>query len=303
MSKHKKKGKNKRVWQTLGFILLIFSSIILLFVMLIIIDVFHAEIDGLIFRFFGVNNHFGGEVWFAVIATCFAAIPGMICGFIALVQTKRIHELEDRYHRPSLRLREAMMEVYWIRKSMYENCVLGDARKRHFADRMLEDEKFKGSFLRLTLEMESKNDVEVETMEIKEITFDMANVKYRLVPGTLKEDIFLKRNCDFSRKFEDEKYLYCIDCVMYPYEFHADKGIGEEKFWNAIEKFTNYQGNLDDEYETIEMVIETDVYYEYAVNGCEKVIGKILWNCHQGTGRCGVRAESRSNNGFFAYYE
>ena len=154
----------------------------------------------------------------------------------------------------------------------------------------------------LSLELESKNEIEVETIEIDSITFFMAGVTYPLELKPLEPDWLLKQNCEFSRKFENEKYLYCVECVVYPFTL-KNPGVTQEMFWDAIEKYTNYDNRLEDEYETIELRMDTKVYYEYAAHGFEKVVGRIFWNCHQGAGRHGAVAEGQSNNGYFRFYE
>lgn len=285
------------------YILVTLICILLLFGILLLIDFKHTEIRQIVGRCFGKTNYFKGEIWFTVIATCFAAIPGMICGFIAIVQTKRIHDLENRYHRPSLRLRNALMEVYWLRTSYYKEYVFRDKKKRHIANQILKDEGYKGDLLAFSLELESKNDIEIDMIEIEDIFFRMNDMEYRLVLKKLEPDIFENNNCEFSRRFKDEKYLYYIECVVYPFEFSTESGFGEEKFWQGIEMFTNYQGRLEDEYKNIETTFNLKIYYEYAPKGFENMMGKIFWNCHEGAGRYGVRAEGRSENGYFRYYE
>lgn len=291
--------RGKGICKIISYILGTLICIFFLFGILLLIDFKHEEIRHIVGRCFGKTNYFEGEIWFTVIATCFAAVPGMICGFIAIIQTKRIHDLENRYHRPSLRLRNALMEVYWLRTSYYNEYVWGDRKKRHIAKKILKDEEYEGNLLAFSLELESKNDVEIDMIEIEDILFRINGMEYRLVLKKLESDIFVSNNCEFSRRFKDEKYLYCIECVVYPFEFSAESG--EEKFWDGIEMFTNYQGQLDDEYENIEITFNFKVYYEYAPKGFENVMGKIFWNCHQ-AGRYGVRAEGRSENGYFRYY-
>lgn len=118
MCKRTKKKKNKKI-----------STRAVIFICLIPIGLF-AACFGLMkwgdvrYAFFEsvVNgmrdsHHFDGSIWYTgmitIVAAIIAAIPGIICGILALVQSQRLHELEDRYHLPvftiqniSLRARE-----------------------------------------------------------------------------------------------------------------------------------------------------------------------------------------------------
>lgn len=104
------KMADKPVWSIVSIVVKLFA---ICFVLMLFGDKLYC-----VFEFFTdiiKPHHFDGEVWYAgmitIGAAIIAAIPGIICGFMAYKQTIRLHELEDRYHLPDFYLQEFVLRV------------------------------------------------------------------------------------------------------------------------------------------------------------------------------------------------
>lgn len=270
-----------------------------------LLDVFHAKIDGWLFDTVKFNNYFSGEVWFSISASYIAALPGIFCGIFALVQTKRLNELEDRYHRPTFKLREATSEIVWIRDRSYKG-IIGDYEKQGLADLMLADKNKCSNMLTLSMKLDPQNDIEVKKIDIEKVTFELNGCEYQFLMKEYQSDSHFEAynkesRCKFDRGFEDDQYFYRLKWDLYPYIFVESGDNSEEEFWDGMEYFTNFANRLDESYRMITIKFEGKIYYEYARRGFDKITGNINWDCQNGSGRIGIVAKNTTNNGYFSY--
>ena len=254
----------------------------------------------------GKDNHFSGEIWFSVMSSGIAAVPGIVCGVLALVQTQKLHEMEARYHRPSFGLQGAEMEVVWIWDKQY--CWTEELFQRN---RYVEWVKEKGhghmypNLLALKLDIEIKNDVTVENIVIEEIRFQFVDRTYILNFDEMPDRWKQYRRCRLI--YQQGKYLVRLIWELYPYTLtEENKGNVIEKdiesrFWKDIELFTNYENRLDMDYQEVLMRVTARVYYEYAPKKYEIVIGRIAWDVNDGKGRNKAKAKRSTCSGVFTY--
>lgn len=275
----KNKGKRKAVYSRYGVASTVWRVLVfylIFFFIMALLDRYHAEFDAVVDRFWE-PNHFSGATWFSLIASAVAAVPGIFCGILAIIQTKRIKELEDRYHRPNLGLQQAQMEVEKIRSMQYD-CSTETTKKIRYVN-FVKEESLTANILNFRLCLEIKNDIEVKKIVPEEITFKIAEKSYRIQIKDLSEEQnkFIIRS--FRHILKNNKYLCEFEWNLFPYIWLEPAEGAEKEFWNAIEFFVNYDNWKRDDYQTIETEIKAKIYYEYAPEGFEFVTGRLSWNC------------------------
>ena len=97
----------------------VFMAIILL--TLLLLDKEYSKVHSIMTCFKGgIHPHFSGDTWFSIAASGMAAIPGVFCGILALLQTERINKMEARYHRPVLGFQNASMKIMRLHDERYQ---------------------------------------------------------------------------------------------------------------------------------------------------------------------------------------
>lgn len=272
--------------------------LIMLVVPLLLLDINHSRVDSFLESHMNITNYFKGEVWFAVAATCIAALPGMYLGLLALNQTRINFHLESRYHRPSIRLNHAQIIVERIHDSAYEE----DKSElfRRYIEKLRKAEP-KENLITCILDIEVLNDIEIQKIVLKKLDFYLGSRVYSLkLSDTWEEMRPLRRRC-FRRRIENGKRVYRIEWDLYPYILQkTNSDVKEGEFWHTLDCFLNYENRQVDAYGIMDMLVEAVVYYEYAPHNFETVYGLIHWE-HQQAGRVGARANAESYNGYFSY--
>lgn len=113
-------GRKQQFWckRVFSVIMIIFAGIAVVIMVLmpffgglflLSIDRYHeCYRDFIINNWLEGDNYYDGELWFSAAATfigaVISAVPGLMCGIFALVQTQRLHRLEARYHRPAMEI-------------------------------------------------------------------------------------------------------------------------------------------------------------------------------------------------------
>lgn len=281
------------------FLTMLITTLVLVAVFFLMyqIDVNHSFIDQKVEKLFKKPNYFKGEIWFSVIATCLAAVPGVLCGVLAIIQTNRIHKLEERYHRPILSLLRADMNVEWIQLKNYQSKSSDMVLDRYIKE--IKDNSKLANYLELQLNFEIKNEIEVKEITTEKVIFYINGVTYPF--QIIDSDICRDRFRYFSRQIVNGERRYFIKCVLYPYKLGKHFHGSEEDFWNGIENFTNYENRQDDEFIKIKTELIAKVQYEYAPKKGETIMGRIYWNASSGGGRVGTLAKRGTVDGYFTY--
>lgn len=271
--------------------------LILLVVPLLFLDIKHSWVDS-IFESWDITNYFKGEVWFAAMATCIAALPGIYFGLLALYQTRINFQLESRYHRPSIRLSLARIMVDRIHDSTYEESK-SELFRRYIEK--LREVKPQENLITCVLDIQVLNDIEIQKVVLKKVDFYLGSKVFSLeLSDTWEEMKPLRRRC-FQRGIENGKRVYRIEWDLYPYILQKINSNGREgEFWHTLDCFLNYEYRQADIYGIMDMLVQAVVYYEYAPHKFETVYGLIHWE-HQHAGRVGAHAEAESCNGYFSY--
>ena len=301
----RKKGKNSRIrlWLLRQSAHILRSSAIIslfcyisFFIFLFCADGFYGTLNTIVTGILGKDNHFSGDTWFSIVASSITSLPGIFCGVLALLQTARLHQLESRYHRPSMGLQEAEMKVTWIRDRQY-NGITTDYRRDKFVRRALgkDPEQTRSNLMTFNLDLEIKNDEFVFRHEAYTVSF-----------CDLPDEWKQYRRCepDYSKG----RYLFHIRWELFPYSIegsrdnvNTEEKDTETRFWESIEQFTNYENRLDKDYYSLLTKVIVNVYYEYAPVKYETAVGTISWTADDGAGRHGAEARRITHSGIFTY--
>ncbi len=282
--------------------LMIIGAPLCVFLPLFLLDIFHLNISDFLCRL-GFSHYFNGELWFAAVATGTAAILGMLFGLLALIQTRKNYNLENRYHRPSLRLNEACIAVDRISDTTYK-VNRNTERWQLFQDYIeyIKKNSLNAMLCIFSFSFKIMNNIEIQDIVIKKISFRIGSKKFCFVVGDCPEIAKeLRRRC-FKRSFENGEYIYSMSLDLYPYTILKNESNGDEKeFWDDIEYFLNYPNWQDENFYSLAIMVEAEADYEYASRKSKKLYGYILWNNPPVEPRIGTYKEEKSCNGYFSY--
>lgn len=280
------------------FLLPVLLLVFLVAVPLLFLDKYHLQVDHFFESRMNITNYFKGEIWFAVVATCIAALPGMYFGLLALNQTRINFRLENRYHRPSIRLNLARIIVDRIHDRAYTQSQ--SELFRRYVEK-LQDVEPQENLITCIFDIEVLNDIEVENIILKKLDFYLGSKVFSLkISDSWKEMRLLRRRC-FLRGIENGKRVYRIEWDLYPYILRKRNPRGREgEFWQTIDCFLNYDNWQIEAYANMEVLVQARVYYEYAARKFETIYGLIHWE-HQKAGRVGAHSEAKTCDGYFSY--
>lgn len=277
------------------------------FIFLFLTDRFHGILDKIVTLVLHQDNHFGGEIWLSIVFSSITSIPGIISGVLALLQTKRLHELEGRYHRPSLGLQKAEIKVTWIRDKQYSR-ISADYHRDKLVERVLggDPEQTRANLMTFNLDIEIKNDIGVINMVPERIEFIFRQETYTVNFYDMPDEWKQYRVC--APEYSKDRYLFCIRWELFPYSIKGSRDTTnteekdtETRFWESIEQFTNYENRLDNDYYSLLTKVIVNVYYEYAPVKYETAVGTISWTADDGAGRHGAEACRITHSGIFTY--
>ena len=252
------------------------------------------------------EHYFGGEIWFSAIVTLTTAVPGAICGILALVQAKYIYKLETRYHRPSLSLHEASLEVFWTDEI--------DTLKKHVSQHLytlVEKIKESGSsnnIFRIGLKFETRNEIEVKKVLVKKVVFCINGEEYSTVDdvGLKKEQKNVGGN-RLVREFKNGGVVYNLENEYLPKIVGLTQDKDESRFWELIKQFVRYKEVMNIHCRNVETIITAEIDYEYLENQKEQVELRICWDGKEdfrkeyGQGDDSYGSKLETSNGYFTY--
>ena len=240
------------------------------------------------------GHYFSGSDWFgglvSIVGSVLGAVSGIILGIIALVQTERLHELEDRYHRPILVLRKAALTA-----DVLEEFSCRDDSMEQYAAK--QEMKAQGYVFALTtaISFEIGNGIPVKNVELESITFT-----FTTDPEQRFEVVLDKKSPDFTpqileRKYEPNGVIYSMSCLLFPFkEVEGD-------FFIWLERFVYYRSIRHPDVETIEVSIKLRLTYEFGRDASIPVWLRIVWVTEEEKNPEAGRFVWESSNGYFSY--
>ena len=234
------------------------------------------------YRLSCIPHSFKGEAWFSVIATILASVPGTFCGVLALIQTQRLHAIEDWYRRPILIMREAKLGLLLCGSSKFQYTRYTAKERDYFEtvkEKFTSQDDYEG-ILSLKLQFELQSDPVIHKVEIESINF--------VFPG-IGEDYLLKV-ADISSKIKDkggERYAFHSRyengrvCYKVSSDIYAGQKLESIKFWNTISGFIDHANQSREEYRIMDTKVSLKVYHEYALKGYDVLLLDIHWKANE----------------------
>lgn len=283
----------------------VFMAIILL--TLLLLDKEYSKVHSIMTCFKGgIHPHFSGDTWFSIAASGMAAIPGVFCGILALLQTERINKMEARYHRPVLGFQNASMKIMRLHDERYQKKSKVKDYEEVFFCEWLVKKKPEKNFKRISLELvlELKNDTEIYDIILDQISFWINNKCYIFQIEKMPERWSRYRKC--TRVFENDKYLCIINWDIFPYKivnWKDSKDDIESVFGRDIDNFANYDRVLMDNYRTINIDIQARCYYQYSNLDYALITIRTQWDVQKGTGIIDYESNNQTRIGHVTYNE
>lgn len=307
-------GQKSRIVQfvrVILFILAVMLFCIFSVLSLMAVDKHYTWFRGALVRFIKADNHFDGDLWFSAVATLIggllSAVPGLMCGLLAYIQTERLHELEDRYHRPGLELDEAKVSVIVLRDKE------GDLRKstKNVLDRLSQmpypyryrmtlekaiDRQFP-FYIVLKTKFHVKNEVTVKRISVRQADFLIGEkvLKWMLNEKKKNSDEGCHKIWEFDKEINPGEAKYTLEWILMPFERKETTDS-----WEAMRDFVFYKEMFNSECRYLRLNVHLDVEYEYSArNGTECML------CVDFDGdkmqQDSVLPENSSCNGYFTY--
>lgn len=283
--------RSKRIWRILFAVLVIIlfgGSILFMFLG----DRCYFYFENWINMILKTEHHYSGEVWYSAAVSMVGAFPGTVCGILAFMQAERLHELEDRYHRPSLVLHKAQLsgrKVSVLHKNREEYLNIGRYIGCLLAEGYLWDAE-------LSIEFEVENGVTIEEIEMIGVDFIFQeNKKYSISLNEYKEE----KSSGFpelvqcSRKFQDGNIIHSLSRRLYPFDHTELQG-----FWENMTMALGWEMDRSAASEIWEMNIMFRMSYEYG--DVSYITLKTSWNKDTQSAKEDT-IYYETSNGFFKY--
>lgn len=226
------------------------------------------------------------NTWLSVAATLFgaviSAIPGVICGVLALLQTQRLHKLEMRSHRPVLEVAESTLKFAEIDRTFVNGNLPFEILLRTVGREqsgLYEAEKQLAAWwIDLEVIFISKNEISVQDMKIESVTITFPDVKpaksYELSLVTPNNSRIRIR--DFHRAVQsggiEYKLLYCLN------SFKLKPADAKNAFEDVIRQFCYISESQDPTLMHMELDVHMEVSFEYREHRDEKCMLKIVFD-------------------------
>lgn len=292
-----------------GVFLSVLAVVFLGFLALMAVDKHYVWFHDVLTQFLKADNHFDGDLWFAAAATIIgalvSAVPGLMCGLLAYIQTERLHELEGRYHRPWLELDEAKVSIAVLcnekgdlLKSSRE-IIDGLPWDQYTYRRTIEEaiEKRRPFYIVLKTDFHVKNEVTVKRIFISQVDFMIGKdvLEWILAGAEGKAEENCQKIWKFDRQIGQGGTKYTLEWILCPVEERATIGI-----WCAMRDFALHKEIRNLELGDLELNVHMNVEYEYCVKDgaeCMLRVGFDADNMHSAA----VVQENCSCNGYFTY--
>lgn len=304
--KQGKRRKEKQKHSICGIVLICLSvSLILIFLGLMILAI--ADREYVCFRrmlvsFLGTENHFDGDLWFSAVVTLIGSVvsatPGLVCGIYAIKHADRLHDLDDRYHRPMFELN--MAELNFVRlknkNELLNNVCLNARQTKGVRDSF--DELFRW-YIDLEIEFHIKNEIAIKRIFIQSLEWNICDGKYVMqFNDNSKFDGNNKKNrvSDYQRSIKDNHTVYKLSRNLCPSVIIEMA----DEFWEKIEEFAYYKSRRNPEYIYLSMDIYMGIEYEYGNCQETQVVLRVEFDANNLSGQKYIVTAS-SRNGYFTY--
>lgn len=217
------------------------------------------------------DNYYDGEIWFSVAATLvgavISAVPGLMCGILALVQTHRLHLLEVRTHHPALEAEKITLSFAKIdhifKDGILHPEILARLERRELSGWYEAKKRLSAWWIDLEAVLFSQNEIAVKCMEIESVTLTFPDAKpeknYKLV---LKPpDNSRARLRTFSRKIGNGHIAYTLSYCLNP--FTLEPADGKNAFEGAVRQFCYISESWDPALLRMELDVHMNVSFEY----------------------------------------
>lgn len=246
-------------------------------------DDYQAWITGHLLK---ADNYYDGEVWFAAAATligaAISAVPGIMFGILALRQTRKLHELESRYHRPNFHVKN--MKLSFISMKLYgkQGMDLNEplTSQQNLCAREAERHSCNWGIILETAMLET-NGIVVKKMEIESVIISFPNANPKKVFTLLLSTPGRKENemRSFKGKLQNDHMEYTLHYSLNP--FTLKRPDGKSDFEKCIEEFVFWREGRDPGYLQMDLTVNMNINFEYG----EKQATKCML-------RAALRAES-----------
>ncbi len=314
-----RKGWKQIVRWTIISVLFFFLAILAGIIVLAYVDRNHAVFREKFVEFVGVTNHYSGSDWFAacvsIVGSVISSVPGLACGVFAWVQTQRLHELEDRYHRPMLAVHH--VEARFLRLGEVD-AYSGDIYNVtgfsiNGAQRTIireAKERYHKWYLDFKVKFGIKNEIELNDLWVKNITLCFNDKKYDLYSkektnlfglghSKLKESIVAskKKVCQLEHKYESGQKLYNLVWNLQPEICQMDNN----DFAMAIHNFINYESVRVMDFYHMKIVVELTSEFEYGKKQEQPLFLIIKLNADDCKQNQTIGVISETSNAYFLY--
>lgn len=233
------------------------------------------------------NNYYDTPTWLSVTATLDAALisalPGFIFGFLALLQTWRLHKLEARYHSPALEI-----ECFELNFAETDRIFEGnqyhlsgfDKRQRYG----LQEAKKQSSpwWIDMSAQLYVGNGIPIKSMEIESVTFsfpDAGSPKRKYTLSLRESNNLLSGIRRFERTFQNSRAVYTLTWSLNPFVLIPARR--KSAFESDIREFVNYNWSHDPGLMRMELTANIIIAYDHADNRTKKCQLRIAFNANE----------------------
>lgn len=255
-------------------------------IFLLSIDKYHEFYRTIVKYFLHKDNYYDGATWFSVAATlvgaAISAVPGLICGVLALVQTQRLHGLEVKTHHPALETEKITLSFAKIdhifKDGKLSSEILARLARRELSGLYEAKKRLSTWWIDLEAVLFSQNEIAVKYMEIESVALAFPDAKpeksYKL---SLKPpDNSRARLRNFSRKIEKGHIVYNLSYCLNP--FILEPTDEQNAFEGVVEQFCYISESMDPAFLHMELDVHMNVSFEYEGQQTVKCILRIAFD-------------------------
>ncbi|MBD5513916.1 MAG: hypothetical protein HDR06_04475 [Lachnospiraceae bacterium] len=321
-----KKGISSKIRKLWGVLLIV---LLLLFVpvggslFLLSMDKYHDCYQNFIIdHYLKGNNYYDGTAWLSVTATLIgaliSAVPGLVCGILAMVQTQRLHRLEARFHRPALEIEN--VELSFARLDhIYKNdkwFLEGFDMRQRFSVNQARNQS-SAWWVDLKADLFLNNEIAVRDMKIESVTFSFLQAfpdedsnedsgkeyKLSLLPPSHNATVIRS----FERKLKNGHAAYTLLCGLNPFVLEtSDK---EADFNESIDQFAYYGDGRDPGFWRMNLSVAMKISYDYMEQDPEPCLLRVAFEADAEANSTEKKAfqpnrniiQKQSANGYITY--
>lgn len=283
----RKKKSHKKILLYTAIAVLSIATPVLGSLFLLNMDRYHDCFQRFVIRnFIGQKNYYGGEAWFSATATLIggliSAVPGLMCGILALLQTQRLHKLEARYHRPSLKVKNARFYCAYLEHFQEE--VGGSWNGLEIWQYAGTQEALNQPFpwwLHLTVDLSLVNEMSVQHIDIESVTVSFP----KAVPPkeyiiTLSKSFFDSVAIrSLKRTIENEQAVYVLSYCLNPFILKPS-AVGKERnddLDECLHQFAFWHDGHNPGFPQMELTVAMNLKYDYLDEKTEKCLLRIIF--------------------------